>query len=165
MLCKKHRRHYGNCYWQNWSRLNPAPSFLFYFHMPCCYCWILMCERLTEKGEFWFWSAFENKILEPCTLERQQPPHLAAHWPQSHYWDFQNADEMAFAKILRTRMEMYILVYLMEHTVSLQRAWGCVSLLSCYGNASPNPENSLQFHSSISDVPPVHVLPFTPAQD
>lgn len=37
----------------------------------------------------------------------KQPPHLAAHWPQSHHWDFQNADEMAFAKILRTTIKMY----------------------------------------------------------
>lgn len=115
-----------------------APSFLFYFNMLYCYCWFLMCERLTEKGEFGFWSALENRILEkPCNLERKQPPRLAAHWPQSYYWDFQNADEMAFAKILRTRIEMHILVYLMEHNVSLQRGLGCVSLLSCYGNTSP----------------------------
>lgn len=97
-----------------------------------------MCERLTEKGGFGFWSALENKILEePCNLEGKQPPRLAARWPQSHCWDFQNADEMAFAKILRIRIEMYILVYLMEHNVSLQRGLGCVSLLSCHGNSSP----------------------------
>lgn len=58
-----------------------APSFLFYFNMLYCYCWFLMCERLTEKGEFGFWSALENRILEkPCNLEGKQPPRLAAHW-------------------------------------------------------------------------------------
>lgn len=90
-------------------------------------------KDLQKKGEFGFWSAIENKILEPCNLEGRQPLCLAGHWPQSHYWDFQNADEMAFAN----SMERYILVYVMECNISLQRGLGCVSLLSCYGNTSP----------------------------
>lgn len=82
VLCQKHRRCHGNCYWQsqNWSRLDPDPSFLFYFNMLYCYCWLLKCERLTEKGEFGFWSASENKILEePCHLEGKQPPGSSLH--------------------------------------------------------------------------------------
>lgn len=119
---------------QDWTLLHH-----FCFTFTCCtvIAGFGCVKDLQKKVNLDFWSALENKTLEPCNLEGKQPPLLAAHWPQSHYWDFQNADEMALAKILSTRMEMYILVYLMECNIFLQRGLGCVSLLSCYGNTSP----------------------------
>lgn len=89
--------------------------------------WILICIRkqnirrtMSLGGEAASWK---------------QPPHLAAHWPQSHHWDFQNADEMAFAKILKTTIKMY------KWRVMFPYREVCVSLFSSYGNTQRIPCN------------------------